>query len=68
MPTKTKPQIYHFHVTQQLGFKQVVHCWCGAVLDLNQQYKQRATTKAWLAEHEWCESPDVVSHKPKVYE
>jgi hypothetical protein len=60
MPTKTKPQprIYHFHVTQQLGFKQpILYCWCGASIDLNKQYKPRKKAQMWMDEHEGCEMP-----------
>jgi hypothetical protein len=47
--------IDHFHVTQQLGFKPVLHCWCGAVLDLNQN--KRSSIRRWASEHEACELP-----------
>jgi hypothetical protein len=48
--------IDHFHVTQQLGFKPVLHCWCGATLDLNQN-KRRQSTRRWTDDHRECELP-----------
>jgi hypothetical protein len=46
--------IDHFHVTQQLGFKKVLHCWCGATFDENQNFK-RGSKRRWTQEHEDCE-------------
>ena len=65
MPTKTKrqPRIDKFHITQQLGFKPVLHCWCGDSFDFNVRYKSRKTAKAWMSEHEACEMPKEVSHE-----
>jgi hypothetical protein len=47
--------IDHFSVSQQLGFKKVYYCWCGASLDLNQN--KHMPVRRWVQEHEACEMP-----------
>lgn len=49
--------IDHFSASQQLGFKMILHCWCGDVLDLNLPLKQRLSIRKWIQEHEQCELP-----------
>lgn len=46
--------VSHFNVTQQLGFKPVLHCPCGASMDLNLRGNNRNALKAFKLAHETC--------------
>ena len=49
---ETAAPISQFRIVEhKLGFKPVIACSCGAVLDKN---KDRQSTRAFLAEHELC--------------
>jgi hypothetical protein len=54
----TKQPINQFHSTQQLGYKKILYCWCGASLDLNKN-DYRALRKFRLAHEGICEMPQV---------
>jgi len=46
--------VSHFNVTQQLGFKPVLHCWCGATMDLNQPGNSKKALHAFHLAHADC--------------
>ncbi len=50
---KAVPIYDHYHVTQQLGFKPILYCWCGSTIDLNTN--NRKALKAFKAQHDECE-------------
>jgi len=56
---RTPPvRIDHFHVTQQLGFKPILHCWCGATLDMGLNHK--GAQRKFAQAHEECKPPEEV--------
>jgi hypothetical protein len=54
MTQTAKQQHNQFHTTQQLGFKQILYCWCGASCDMNKNSKQ-ALRQFYLAHADVCE-------------
>jgi hypothetical protein len=57
MSKQATQQRYQFHTTQQLGYKKILYCWCGASLDLNKNsYK---ALKAFKLAHENICEPQV---------
>jgi len=49
-PVVTRAPLSPFSITQKMGFKPVVHCSCGASLDLN--VAKTNERRAWRAEHQ----------------
>jgi hypothetical protein len=64
MSKQATQQRYQFHTTQQLGYKKILYCWCGASLDLNKN-SYKALKQFKLAHEGVCEMP--VESKQKVY-
>jgi hypothetical protein len=58
MSKQATKQVYQFHTTQQLGFKKILYCWCGASLDLNKN-DYRALRKFRMAHEGVCEPAKV---------
>jgi hypothetical protein len=58
MSKQATKQVYQFHTTQQLGFKKILYCWCGASLDTNKN-DYRALKAFRLAHEGVCEMPQV---------
>lgn len=56
MSKHAQKQVCQFHVTQQLGFKPILYCWCGASIDTNKNSWQ-ALRKFKLAHEGMCEMP-----------
>jgi hypothetical protein len=51
--------VAHFNVTQQLGFKPVLHCTCGATMDLNLRGNSRHALRAFRLDHEGCQDEQI---------
>ena len=51
--------VAHFHVTQQIGFKPVLHCSCGGTMDLNLRGNGRHALAAFKRSHEACNAQEV---------
>jgi hypothetical protein len=61
---KAVPKYDHWHVTQQLGFKPILYCWCGASCDLNKN--SRKAIKAFKLAHDDCEQPQSDNQAAKT--
>ena len=49
--------VAHFSVTQQLGRKPVLHCFCGATMDFNQKGNRKQALRAFHLAHADCLPP-----------
>ena len=54
LSSEQEQMVTQFHVTQQLGFKPVLHCPCGAMMDMNLPGWSKRALHTFHVQHADC--------------